>query len=79
MRAKSKPRRNFGICALFTAGMFGRAIESGWDLQWGNIMDPKLVMLVVLFGAIIALSYLNGDNLARLRRRRKAVTTMDAP
>lgn len=42
-------------------------------------MDPKLVMLVVLFGAIIALSYLNGDNLARLKRRRKAVTTTDAP
>ena len=32
-------------------------------------MDPKLTLLFVLIGAVIGLSYLTDENLARLRRR----------
>lgn len=34
-------------------------------------MDPKLAMLIMLFGSIIGLSYLSGDTLARFKRWRK--------
>ena len=37
----------------------------------GGVMDPKLAMLIVLFGSIIGLSYLTSENLARLKRWRK--------
>ncbi len=32
-------------------------------------MDPKLTILVMLIGAIIALSHLNEENLGRMRRQ----------
>jgi len=32
-------------------------------------MDPKLTILVMLIGAIIALSHLNDENLGRMRRQ----------
>ena len=32
-------------------------------------MDPKLAILVVLFGAIIGLSYLRAEHLARIKDR----------
>jgi len=32
-------------------------------------MDPKLTILFMLIGAIIALSHLNDENLGRMRRR----------
>lgn len=32
-------------------------------------MDPKITLLLVLIGAIIALSYLNDENLRRMRRQ----------
>jgi hypothetical protein len=35
-------------------------------------MGLKLAMLVLLFGSIIGLSYLDGETLARLKRWRKA-------
>ena len=35
-------------------------------------MDPKLAMLVVLFGVIIALSHLTADQLERIRERMAA-------
>jgi hypothetical protein len=34
-------------------------------------MDPKLAMLVVLFGAIIGLSYLGNEGFARFKRALK--------
>ena len=45
----------------------------------GGIMDPKLAMLVVLFGSIIGLSYLTAENLARLKRWRKNVPAAEHP
>jgi hypothetical protein len=47
-------------------------IGNGWDFGMGGVMDAKLAMLVVLFGSIIGLSYLTAENLARLKRWRKA-------
>ena len=38
----------------------------------GDVMDPKLAMLIILFGSIIGLSYLSSENLARFRRWRKS-------
>jgi len=38
-------------------------------LKWGEVVDPKLVMLVVLFGLIIALSHLSADQVERIRER----------
>ena len=32
-------------------------------------MDPKLTMLFVLIGAVVALSHLTDDNLTRLRQQ----------
>lgn len=32
-------------------------------------MDPKIIILLVLIGAIIGLSYLSEKNLGRIRRR----------
>jgi hypothetical protein len=32
-------------------------------------MDPKLAILFMLIGAIIALSHLNDENLSRMRRQ----------
>jgi hypothetical protein len=45
--------------------------QKGWDLEWGDVMDPKRAMLIMLFGSIIGLSYLSGDTLARFKRWRK--------
>jgi hypothetical protein len=52
-------------------------------LKWGEAVDPKLVMLIVLFGLIIALSHLSGEQVERmrewiaLRRGRKTVPVTD--
>ena len=43
----------------------------------GGVMDPKLAMLVVLFGSIIGLSYISAENLARMKRWRKNVPATD--
>jgi hypothetical protein len=51
--------------------------------EWGDVVDPKLAMLIVLFGAIIALSHLSADRMERLRetkallRWRKTVPAVD--
>jgi len=39
------------------------------DFVWGDVVDPKLAMLVLLFGAIIVLSHMSADRAARLRDR----------
>jgi hypothetical protein len=41
------------------------------EMGMGDIMDPKLAMLVMLFGSIIGLSYLSADTMARFKRWRK--------
>jgi hypothetical protein len=43
----------------------------------GDVMDPKLAMLIVLFGSIIGLSHLSAENLTRLKRWRKNVPATD--
>ena len=45
----------------------------------GGVMDPKLAMFVVLFGSIIGLTYLTAENLARLKRWRKATPAAETP
>ena len=35
----------------------------------GDAVDPKLAMLIVLFGLIIALSHLGTDHVERMRER----------
>ena len=35
----------------------------------GEVVDPKLAMLIVLFGGIIALSHLRADQVERVRQR----------
>lgn len=47
-------------------------LHGGLGIGMGGVMAPKLAMLVVLFGSIIGLSYLTTENLARLKRWRKA-------
>jgi apolipoprotein N-acyltransferase len=70
-RDKSKGRGNFSVFFFFTAGV--RFAEREWlGLGMGGVMDAKLAMLVVLFGSIIGLSCLTAENLARLKRWRKA-------
>jgi hypothetical protein len=69
---ESKARRNFCVFFFFTGGVAFALTKSGAGiLEWGDVMDPKLAMLIVLFGSIIGLSYLSDENLARLKRWRK--------
>jgi hypothetical protein len=71
---ESKARRNFRVFVFFTSGVafaFNELTKWSWKLDWGDVMDPKLAMLIVLFGSIIGLSYLSAENLARLKRWRK--------
>jgi hypothetical protein len=37
--------------------------------NWGDAVDPKLAMLIGLFGLIIALSHLSADPIERIRER----------
>lgn len=43
----------------------------------GDLMDPKLAMLIALFGSIIGLSHLSAESLSRLKRWRKNVPAAD--
>jgi hypothetical protein len=51
------------LCALHTTA----ATQAVYRKK--KTMDPKLTMLVVLFGAIIGLSHLRADHLTRLRQQ----------
>jgi hypothetical protein len=77
----------FGIAGTSAFAIF---LPVAWLLHCGGsrrtgerIMDPKLAMLFMLFGSIIGLSYLNADNVARMKRRmierrwRKSVPAVD--
>jgi hypothetical protein len=45
------------------------APQRSGDGKEAHSMDPKLTILVMLIGAIIALSHLNEENLGRMRRQ----------
>jgi hypothetical protein len=77
-RAESKRRT-----ARFGTPPFAEFLPLAWILQnrerrqtgrvqeseWSDAVDPKLAMLIVLFGMIIALSHLDIGQIERLRER----------
>lgn len=39
------------------------------ELEWSGTVEPKVAMLIVLFGVIIALSHLSAEQVERIRER----------
>jgi hypothetical protein len=77
---------NSNVCRIFTVGLdFAQrdALAIGGVQERGEPLDPKLAMLIVLFGVIIALSHLSTGQVERmreriaLRRRRKNAPVTD--
>jgi hypothetical protein len=56
--------RWLGFCTSGSAGKWWRS-----ETEWGDVVDPKLAMLIALFGVIITLSHLTADRIERLRER----------